>query len=367
MKKLLTGFTSILLLGGGLGAAWAHDDSDHDRGAVSRFVTLPDGVRFPEGITANPANGDIYVSTFDTLGNPNKLLRYSRHGQLLAQRTFDAPLLGLEFDRAHNKVYVTNVGDFVNTGSKIQRIAANFNSATPIEEVAAIPAVGAPPVDRVVGNPDGSSDTIHFGGGARVPNAMAFDSHGNLYISDSFQGAIFRIDNVASCATPCVVTLISHDPLLATAGFPPFGANGLAVSGDGKALFVANTGDDRVLKLDLTKPALSTDAVSVFAESINGADGIVFDRLGRLWVCANQSDEVVALNANGRVVARLGAFEGIGRHGAPRGLLFPASPVIVGDDMFVTNLAIPLTGAVGDEPEEDVTRWTVSRIELPGL
>jgi len=26
-----------------------------------------------------------------------------------------------------------------------------------------------------------------------------------------------------------------------------------------------------------------------------------------------------------------------------------------------------LTGTVGDEPEEDVTRWTVSRIELPGL
>jgi len=363
MKKLLTGFIALLLLAG---AAWAHDDSDDDRGGVRRFVTLPDGVRFPEGITANPANGDIYVSTFDTLGNPNKLLRYSRHGQLLAQRTFDAPLLGLEFDRAHNKVYVTNVGDFVGTGSKIQRIAANFNSSTTIEDVAAIPAVGAPG-DRPVGNPDGSSDTIHFGGGARVPNAMAFDSHGNLYISDSFQGAIFRIDNVGGCAAPCVAATISHDPLLATAGFPPFGANGLAVSGDGKALFVANTGDDRVLKLDLTKPALSLDAVSVFAESINGADGIVFDRLGRLWVCANQNDEVVALNANGRVVARLGAFEGIGRHGAPRGLLFPASPVIVGDDMFVTNLAIPLTGAVGDEPEEDVTRWTVSRIELPGL
>ena len=84
-------------------------------------------------------------------------------------------------------------------------------------------------------------------------------------------------------------------------------------------------------------------------------------------VAANQNDEVVALNANGRVVARLGSFEGIGRDGAPNGLLFPASPVIVGDEMFVTNLAIALTPATGDEPEEDVTRWTVSRIKLPGL
>jgi hypothetical protein len=45
--------------------------------------------------------------------------------------------------------------------------------------------------------------------------------------------------------------------------------------------------------------------------------------------------------------------------------LFPASPVIVGDEIFVTNLAIALTGAVGDEPEEDVTRWTISRMKLP--
>ena len=112
---------------------------------------------------------------------------------------------------------------------------------------------------------------------------------------------------------------------------------------------------------------MTTKVISVFAESINGADGLVFDRLGRLWVAANQNDEMVALNTNGRPVVSVGKFEGIGRDGAPKGLLFPASPVIVGDAMFVTNLALPLTPTVGDEPEEDVTRWTVSRIKLPGL
>src|SRR5467141_3829435 len=105
---------------------------------------LPDGVRFPEGITANPANGDIYVATFDG-GNQNKLLRYDRHGTLVASRVFGiTPLLGLEFDRAHNKVYVLNVGDFVGAQSKVQRIAADFIGTTPIDDVAVIPAVGAP-------------------------------------------------------------------------------------------------------------------------------------------------------------------------------------------------------------------------------
>jgi sugar lactone lactonase YvrE len=360
MRKLLTGLVSFLFLFPSV-AAWADDDFDGGQGAVQRFVTLPDGVRFPEGIAANPANGDVYVATFDG-GNQNKLLRYSRHGQLLAVRDFGpAPLLGLELDRVHNKIYITNVGDFVGSGSKIQRIAANFTGSTAIEFVANIPAVGAPG-DRTVDNPDGSHDTISFGDAARVPNALALDRHGNLYVSDSFQGAIFRIDDVNGCMlqSSCTAQTLAHDPLLATAGFPPFGANGLAFNEDGSVLFVANTGDDRVLKLDV-----NTHVVSVFAESINGADGLAFDRFGRLWVCANQNDEVVALNDKGRVVERLGRFEGIRRDGSPRGLLFPASPAIVDDHMYVTNLALPLTPTAGDEPEEDVTRWTVSRIRLP--
>jgi DNA-binding beta-propeller fold protein YncE len=193
---------------------------------------------------------------------------------------------------------------------------------------------------------------------------MVFDSHGGLYVSDSFQGAIFRIPNAAGCNSACPVDTIAHDPLLATAGFPPFGANGLALSHYGKTLFVANTGDDRVLKVDLTSAAPSKP-VSVFAESINGADGIAFDDDGRLWVAANQNDEVVALNGNGRVIKRVGEFEGIDRRGAPKGLLFPASIVIDDDWMYVTNLALPLTGAAGDEPEEDVKVWTVARIRIP--
>ena len=326
---------------------------------VDTFAVLPDGVRFPEGITANPANGDIYVATFDT-GAPNKLLRYNRRGHLIASLDFGGtPLLGLEFDRASKKVYIANVGDFAGDVSKIQRVAADL---TQLEDVALIPAIGAP-APRTVDNPDGSSDTITFGSGARVPNAMVFDRHGNLYVSDSFQGAVFKITNPAGCAPNCSVLTLSHDPLLATAGFPPFGANGLAFNGDETALFVANTGDDRVLKItDLTS---ASPLVGIFAESLNGADGLVVDkRTGLLWVATNQADEVVALNAVGRIVAKLGAFRGIRRNGTPDGLLFPASPVIVGDEIFVTNLALPLTSVAGDEPEEDVTRWTVSKMKL---
>jgi len=366
MKKNLAALAVPLFFSIGMTTGPVLADGNANRLFIDRdvdtFAVLPDGVRFPEGITANPANGDIYVATFDG-GNQNKLLRYDRHGTLVASRVFGiTPLLGLEFDRAHNKVYVLNVGDFVGAQSKVQRIAADFIGTTPIDDVAVIPAVGAPG-PRDVPKGDGSKDTVTFGDNARVPNAMVLDSHGSLYVSDSFQGAVFKIADVAGCSKTCNVETFSHDPLLATPGFPPFGANGLAFNKDESALFTANTGDDRVLRLDMVS---GTRKVTVFAESLNGADGLVFDaRSGLLWVCANQADEVVALNENGRIVAKLGEFRGINRDGTPDGLLFPASPVIVGNEIFVTNLAIALTPAVGDEPEEDVTRWTVSRMRLP--
>jgi sugar lactone lactonase YvrE len=362
MRRHLTELARLLLLLIVVGTGPALADGRSDRLFVDRdvdtFAALPEGVRFPEGITANPANGDIYVGTFDG-GAQNKVLRYNRHGRLVDQRDLGiAPLLGLAFDRARNKVYFTVVGDFVGTGSRIQRISADLD-ADSLRDVAAIPGIGAP-APRSAGNPDGSIDTITFGSGARVPNAMTFDRHGNLYVSDSFQGAIFRIANPEGCAPGCSVQTLSHDPRLATAGFPPFGANGLAFNEDESALFIANTGDDRVLRLDM-----ATLEVSEFAESINGADGIAFDKQGRLWVAANQADEVVALDEKGKVVARLGEFRGVKRNGTPDGLLFPASLVIVGNEIFVTNLALPLTGAAGDEPEEDVTRWTIARMKLP--
>jgi hypothetical protein len=123
----------------------------------------------------------------------------------------------------------------------------------------------------------------------------------------------------------------------------------------------SHLGADRILRVNVT-----SKEVKEFAESINGADGIAFASKGRLWVAANQADEVVRLNSRGRIVERVGSFQGVGRDGAAKGLLFPASIVISRGDIYVTNLALPLTPApdrAGDEPEEDVSTYTVSRFQ----
>jgi len=58
-----------------------------------------------------------------------------------------APLLGLEFDAAHGTLYILNFG-----ASKVQRIAANFDASTPVEDVATFPHIGAPG-PRITGIP----------------------------------------------------------------------------------------------------------------------------------------------------------------------------------------------------------------------
>jgi hypothetical protein len=363
MKKAISFLVMAIVLSASAVVAWDGGRTIVNRLAAQEFAQLPDRVRFPEGIAANPDTGEIFVATFDFGGN-NKLLRFKANGKLVAQKDFGAtPLLGLAFNLADGKVYICNAGDLVGSPhqSKIQRIPADFHEGTPIEDVAFLPHIGAPP-DRTVGNPDGSKDLVEFGNNASAPNGMAFRSDSSLFVSDSFQGAIFQIEDADLCTGACPVSTVRHDALFATAGFPPFGANGIAFGPDEKNLFIANTGDDRILRMDL-----ETNTVDVFAESINGADGIAFDSSGRLWVAANQADEVVVLNGNGQVIAKLGDFLGIRKDGAPRSLLFPASIVFSKDSAFVTNLALPLTSAAGDEPEEDVRVYTISRIKVPKI
>src|SRR5262249_10526206 len=141
-------------------------------------------------------------------------------------------------------------------------------------------------------------------------NAITFDAQGNMYVSDSFQGIIWKTAAGGGLATAWIT-----DPKLATTGIPPFGANGLAFNEAGSALFVANTGNDQIIKVPVTKG--TPGAPEVYVNSINGADGLVLDRFDNLWVAANQADEIVVLDPTGKIVAKLGDFEGVTRKGVP--------------------------------------------------
>lgn len=325
----------------------------------TRLLTmLPADFRYPESLAINPNTGEIYVGSFDAREpadvRDNQILRLSPRGDVIARvRVGATPLTGLAF--AEDKLYFLNFG-----ASKLQRLPAAFTSEAVPEDVANFGAQEpSTPLRREVANPDGTVDHIQFGAaGFPAINGLVFDRHGNAYVSDSFLGAIYRIADATTC-TRCSVDVLARDGLLATTGALPFGANGMAIDEESGLLYVNNAGDGRVLRMPSTG-----GQIDVLAEGIYGADGIVLhDR--RLWVSANQIDEVVALDLQGKVVARAGRNIGIGMHGAPSGLLFPAATAVQGHRMIVANLALPLTPKAGDEWEEEVSRWNLMQFEIP--
>jgi hypothetical protein len=52
-------------------------------------------------------------------------------------------------------------------------------------------------------------------------------------------------------------------------------------------------------------------AASIFTTGINAPNGVAIDKHDNLWVCANQEDDVIVLDKTGKVIAKLGDFNGI--------------------------------------------------------
>jgi sugar lactone lactonase YvrE len=164
-------------------------------------------------------------------------------------------------------------------------------------------------------------------------NAIAQDRHRNLFVSDSFEGNIVKVAPDGSSSSVWV-----SSPLLAPQGFPPFGANGVAFDRNQKNMYVANTSNDTIVRIPVLDDG-SAGAPVVFAAGsdasgvLDGADGIMFDVDGNLFVCANQANEIQVLAPDGTLVAR---YKGLGANA----LDFPASLVFKGRDLYITNLSL---------------------------
>jgi sugar lactone lactonase YvrE len=209
-------------------------------------------------------------------------------------------------------------------------------------------------------------------------NAMAFDRAGNVYVSDSFQGAIWKTgpDGGAPSAWYAPFNPGQNDLLLPTANagevlIPPFGANGITFNREGTALFVNNTAYHSIVEIPVN-PDGSAGAAQTFTTGINAPDGIALGRDDNLWVLANQGDEVVVVDPRGKVVAKKGDFDGIAEDGTIRGLLFPASDAFSPDGryLYVTNLALylPYAGvpsiAVDSGWTLQVRQYNLARIRI---
>jgi sugar lactone lactonase YvrE len=285
-----------------------------DRSVATTFATLPQGSAHPEGMTTD-SKGNFYVSTWDyeRPGKLGHLIVFAPDGKFLRRVEIagSSNLLGdISFQKGTGNLLVVDFG-----GRQVLKVD---------------PLTGASSVFISIPGEKPLSPAPRSAWAA--PNGMTFDKKGNIYLADSFQGTVWRTGPTGGVPTAWVKTdlLISH-------GIPILGANGLAFDHNETALFVGNTGDRKIIRVPVVNGAAGKP--EVFVNGVNGPDGMFVDDDDRLWVVANQSDEIVVFDKTGKVLAKLGDFNGLDKNGAPRGLLFPAEMTKVGDYLYVGNLA----------------------------
>ncbi len=130
-------------------------------------------------------------------------------------------------------------------------------------------------------------------------NDLAADNRGNLYITDSFRYAIWKVDAQAN------VTLWCEDPLLqgAVSIFPnTLGPNGIRFTNNLKTLHVAITSAGRLVAIDVLPDGSASPArVLVTDPSLVGADGIAVDHCGNTYISVNIQDRISRVTPQGEL------------------------------------------------------------------
>jgi len=148
-----------------------------------------------------------------------------------------------------------------------------------------------------------------------VANGLAFDKHGDLFVSDSVLGAIWRISLGKSADT----TMWFQDDLLAGC-LPdaPFGANGIAFWDQN--LYVANTSKGLLVRIPILKNgdpgepevAAGVEDNGCEFDDLSGMDGIALDVHGNVYALLVLQNKLVRIDpSDGTFVTLLTEEDGL--------------------------------------------------------
>jgi sugar lactone lactonase YvrE len=320
-------------------AAW-------ERGDVETFGLITSGFPMVEGLTVGP-DGKVYSPTFNPTApqGPAQLFTFGPAG--------GNPLASVPIQGSSPAM----LGLAVIPGTTNALLVIDFGAG----QVLAVDPTkqtnnASPCITLPVANPGPPQNGL---------NALTFDSAGNIYISDSFAGIIWRFspkESHAACGKAAM--WVQDDLLKPDGGVPGFGANGVEFNKAGDAMFVCNTAMDWIVKIPVTGATPGKGGTPgtpvVFTNSINGCDGIAIDGSDNIWAAANQADEIVVVDNTGKAIAKLGDFNGV-KSGLTQGLLFPASPAFSpdGKTLYVTNLELDLRtlGPNNSGPQTVDSQW----------
>lgn len=156
----------------------------------------------------------------------------------------------------------------------------------------------------------------------QIPNSLAFDRAGNLYVSDSHAfkepgPGIFRFTSDGRGEW-------WYDKPL---GF----ANGLAMSPDGSHLYVAETFANRVSRIPFLRDGSAGDRELVASLGATLPDGLAFHPDGTLYIACYEPSEILRVNRDGTV-------ECVERDVEAHLLCHPTNIAFRGTTVFAANL-----------------------------
>lgn len=232
---------------------------------ISSIQKLIDLTHYTEG-PAIGADGSFYFTTL----SGGKIGKLSQHGEYTEWGKGPCP---------NGQVILSN-GDHLFCDSATAGIVKHSSSGKLLEYIV---------LDRCAGEK------------VSTPNDLIIDSVGNIYFTDSIRshGKVFfkGVDG----SEKVVATGIDY-------------ANGLALSKDECYLFVAESFQNRLLKLEIKVPGVAASAPEVFFDLPKNAsgnitdnlpDGLKVDRDGNIWVAHYGMGAVQVISSKGELRASL--------------------------------------------------------------
>jgi sugar lactone lactonase YvrE len=156
---------------------------------------------------------------------------------------------------------------------------------------------------------DGSFMRLLGTGAIAFPNGVTLDNRGNVYVTDTARGAVWR---VPADGRPAAVWYESS-LLQGTGAFNfgvPLGANGIAYRQN--EIVVGVTERARLVRISI-QPDGSAGAVSLLAEApqLLGVDGLAFDVHGNVWAAVIAQSTIVRVSPSGAITTVATAADGL--------------------------------------------------------
>ncbi len=283
-------------------------------GVLHPFASLPAGLN-AEGLVIH--EGHFYVGTFSFTASDGTILVFDEDGTLA--QTITVPGL-------------PEVGQLA------------FAGDTTLFAVAGNLTAGKGAVVRV--NLDSGTVTT-VATGFKLPNGLAVDREGNLFVTDLLAGTVSKV------TTDGTVSVFASGLLLAPALLPQIGLqlgpNDLAFDKKGTALYVTNVGQGTVVKVEVREDG-SAGTITDFA-TVPTPDGVAFDIKGNLYVTSPFTNTVWLVAGNG-------SAHKLSLDTAHESLSNPSNLAFRGPHLYITNLALTLPGPA---------RISMVNVKFPGL